>query len=388
MAIPFIKDEVEGTRSIAFWACVGITLGLALVSLYGVWAENSGELTGSIIVGKIFWSVAVVGAEILASMALQRAILAPTKLRKAGGTIVFGALAYFCVGNVERGIHCMYPDVFQSDTQELRDLATLAGTQATEIKTASSTAISSIPEQLTNARTEVAKLEAELKTISAADGTETSIKLAQQHLQSLGYYDGDIDGLWQDKTKRAVLRRGAEIRSEVSIKKGVITQLESGAPVTTTATASEGQNKTKIENDAKARKREQFGWQVIVGAWTLEGARSLGWIVFISGVTVASVSTLAKIREDIERQKLQNELDDLRKPDAPVPTQADPAPTEQPPAPPEAPVLTDAQRRGRAGGLATAQARAAAKARDGSYILVPSLVARDAQAPALKVAAE
>jgi len=55
------------------------------------------------------------------------------------------------------------------------------------------------------------------------------------------------------------------------------------------------------------------------------------------------------------------------------------------PAPPE---MTEAQRRGRAGGLATAQARAAAKARDGSYILVPSLVARDSEAQAMKVAAE
>ena len=52
-------------------------------------------------------------------------------------------------------------------------------------------------------------------------------------------------------------------------------------------------------------------------------------------------------------------------------------------------VLTDAQRRGRAGGLATAQAKAAAKARDGSYILVPSLVSRDTEAQvAMKVAAE
>lgn len=50
-------------------------------------------------------------------------------------------------------------------------------------------------------------------------------------------------------------------------------------------------------------------------------------------------------------------------------------------------VLTDAQRRGRAGGLAAAQARAAAKARDGSYVLVPSLVERDQQ-QAMKVAAE
>ena len=65
-------------------------------------------------------------------------------------------------------------------------------------------------------------------------------------------------------------------------------------------------------------------------------------------------------------------------------TEVDPL-TLDTPVPPD---LTEAQRRGRAGGLATAKARAAAKARDGSYILVPSLVSRDAQAPAMKVAAE
>ena len=60
----------------------------------------------------------------------------------------------------------------------------------------------------------------------------------------------------------------------------------------------------------------------------------------------------------------------------PAVTEAEPL-TLDTPAPPE---LTEAQRRGRAGGLATAQARAAAKARDGSYILVPSLVSRIAEA--------
>jgi hypothetical protein len=60
----------------------------------------------------------------------------------------------------------------------------------------------------------------------------------------------------------------------------------------------------------------------------------------------------------------------------PVVTEAEPL-TLDIPAPPE---MTEAQRRGRAGGLATAQAKAAAKARDGSYILVPSLASRDAEA--------
>lgn len=388
MAIPFIKDEVEGTREIAFWACVGITFGLALVSLYGVWAEDSGPLTPGIFVGKLFWSIAVVGAEFLASMALQRAILAQTRLRKAGGAIVFAALAWFCVGNVERGVHCMYPEVFKSDTQELRDLANLAGTQASDIKVAATTAISSIPEQLASARTEIAKLEAELRTISAADGTETSIKLAQQHLQGLGLYDGNIDGVWQDKTKSAVLRRGAQIRTDLELKKGVISQLESGAPVTTTATASEGQNKSKIENDAKARKREQFGFQVITGAWTLEGARSLGWIVFISGITVAGVSALAKMREEIERQKLQNELDALRKPEAPVVEPvADPVATPEPAAEQSAPAAvepTDAQRWGREGGKTAALNREAEKARKAQVFVIGPVSTLDV----MKVAAE
>ena len=385
MAIPFIKDEAEGTRSVAFWALVGITLGLAFVSLFGVWAEDGEATTGWIIVGKFFWSVAVVGAEFLAAMALQRAILAPTIPRKVAGVIVFLGLAWFCVHNVERGIHAMYPTIFKSDTQELRDLAGLAGTQATDIKTAATTAIASIPDQLATARTDLAKLEAELTKITA-NSTETSIKLAQQHLQGLGYYDGDIDGIWQDKTKDAVLRRGAELRTEITVKKNIITGLESGSPVTTTAAASEGQSKTQIDNEAKARKREEFGNQITVGAWVLEGARSLGWIVFVSGITVAGVSALAGLRDDIERQKLQNELNSLRVSPAPVvAATAEAAPEPVAPEPPPPPEMTEQERRSRQGGLSAQHNRRAANA---ERLLVIGRESTVDAALAMKVAAE
>jgi hypothetical protein len=59
------------------------------------------------------------------------------------------------------------------------------------------------------------------------------------------------------------------------------------------------------------------------------------------------------------------------------------------PAPPVEQELTPAQQRGRAGGLATAQARKANRAKTERLILVPSFVARDAEiAQAAKVAAE
>lgn len=329
MAIPFMKDEAEGTRLIAFWACVAITFGLALVSLFGVWAEDGEAITFWIFVGKVFWSIAVVGAEFLVAMALQRAIIAPTPIRKVGGVGVFILLAIFCVSNVERGVHAMYPTIFKSDTQQLKDLATLAGTQATDITTAASTAIGSIPEQLATARMDLAKLEAELKLISASDGTETSIKNAQRHLQGLNYYDGDIDGKWEELTKAAVQRRGSELRSDMELKRGVIRGLEIGTPVTTTATASDDASKTKIENDAKARKREAFGNQVTLGAWTLEGARSLGWIVFLSVVTVAAVSTALRRQEELDEMEHQRKLAELRASMAP----AAPAPVAPPPEP-------------------------------------------------------
>jgi len=63
---------------------------------------------------------------------------------------------------------------------------------------------------------------------------------------------------------------------------------------------------------------------------------------------------------------------------------------EPPPAPepPPEPVLTDAERRSRAGGLATGQAKAAARAKAERLILVPSLIERDAELAAAKRAAE
>lgn len=402
MAIPFMKDEAEGTRLIAFWACVAITFGLALVSLFGVWAEDGEAITFWIFVGKVFWSIAVVGAEFLVAMALQRALIAPTKARKAGGVIVFIMLAVFCVGNVERGVHAMYPTVFKSDTQRLRDLAALAGTQATDITAAASTAISSIPQQLATARADLAKLEAELKLISASDGTETSIKNAQRHLQGLNYYDGNIDGKWEELTKAAVQRRGSEISADLELKRNIIKGLESGVPVTTTATASNDASETKIENDAKARKRETFGNQVLLGAWTLEGARSLGWIVFLSLLTVGAVSTTLRRQDEIDDLEHQAKLAAIRAGMAssapPAPVEAPSAPAEEPaPIPEPEPLVLDEPAPApveeqspswRPGILAANHARAAKKAQAGKYVLVPSLVARDAEMQAAKLAAE
>lgn len=338
MAIPFMKDEAEGTRLIAFWACVAITFGLALVSLFGVWAEDGEAVTFWIFVGKIFWSIAIVGAEFLVAMALQRALIAPSKARKVGGVIVFCMLAYFCVGNVERGVHAMYPTVFKSDTQQLKDLAALAGTQSADIKSAAGTAIGDIPTQLANVRGEIAKLEAEQKLI-AGDGTEAGIKRSQRHLQSITYYEGEIDGLWEQETKDAALRRGNEIKADLEVKKALVTQLESGQSVTTTAVASNTQDTKKIEIEAAARKREAFGSQVLLGAWTLEGARSLGWIVFLSLLTVGAVSSTLRRQEELDELEHQQRLAALRAnadpaPPAPPPVAVEPPP---PPIPPQEP---------------------------------------------------
>jgi peptidoglycan hydrolase-like protein with peptidoglycan-binding domain len=337
MAIPFMKNEAEGTQDVAFWAGLAITIGLAAVSLYGVWAEpgmpEPQPDTWGIIVGKVLYSIAVVGAEFLTAVALYRTIIAETWPRRIVGFVVFIGLAWYCVHNVERGIHRIYPTVFSSDAQELRDLATLAGTQATSIDAAATTAISSIPEQLAQARTDLAKLEAELTKITASS-TETSIKIAQQHLQGLGYYDGNIDGKWEELTKDAVLRRGDEIRAEMGIKKNVITGLERGTPVASTATASEDQNKVKITNEAKARKREAFGRQITAGAWVLESARSLTFVVYIAGIAGALIM---RRKRDIELAKLDNELEDIKSRKAAPPAPAVPEP---PPAPISEPVAS------------------------------------------------
>lgn len=70
-------------------------------------------------------------------------------------------------------------------------------------------------------------------------------------------------------------------------------------------------------------------------------------------------------------------------PDAAVPD-SNPVTLDEPP-----PVeLTEAQRRSRAGGLAAGQAKAAARAKADNVILVPSLIARDAELQAAKVAAQ
>ncbi|MBP9234579.1 MAG: hypothetical protein KBF30_07895, partial [Hyphomonadaceae bacterium] len=116
----------------------------------------------------------------------------------------------------------------------------------------------------------------------------------------------------------------------------------------------------------------------------LEGARSLSLWALITDLTSSGTDQDRRRAEELAEAEHRKALAAINAVPPPPPV-AEPAPIIAPL--PEM-VLTDAQRRGRAGGLATAQAKAAAKARDGSYILVPSLVSRDAQAPAMKVAAE
>jgi len=157
------------------------------------------------------------------------------------------------------------------------------------------------------------------------------------------------------------------------------------------------------QTDAASNAFWSWLWLIIM-LCTLEGARSLSLWALITDISSSDAKRdrewtdeLAALRHQRERAAIIAETN------AAVAAYAAPPPVETPPAPepipepepmvldeiapPVEPELTPAQQRGRAGGLATAQARKANRAKTERLILVPSFVARDAEAAA-KVAAE
>lgn len=322
-AIPFLKteNEADASKAGAFFACVLVTLGLAYVSIYGVW-KVPGDAWG-----KSGYTLAVLGAEILAAFALMRALLAPTLPRKILAGVVFIGLAWYCVHNVERGVHVMYPSMFANDARELRDKAALASEEAADFRAGAETARANSGSELALVRTRIAELKAEQQLM--ASQSPEKIKEAQALLISQGKYFGRVDGIRQQLTEAAMRARGEEIARELTVLNEREGAMATGAPIpqqTAVATARTSQ----IELEADARKRAYEGLLLTIGLWVLEAARSVGLVVFVSGVTAAGSTGMDRLRQDIERAKLEEELRRIRAGEESKPA-PDPEPVPEPP---------------------------------------------------------
>jgi hypothetical protein len=400
------KNEAEGTRKFALGSVVVITLSLALLSVSGVVATVNWSWFGAI--PTVAFALCVAGAEALAAVSLVRVLLAASRWRKIAGSVIFIGLAWVCVQNAKNGVHYIFPDRFAEDAGSLAAKAELAGREAEALGTNATTAQASSGAELERVRTEIAELKTEQQVM--ASQSPEGIEKAQALLMAQGLYFGKTDGIRRDLTESAMRARGEAIQRDLAVLKQREDGFMTGA-VLPAQTATTEKSLLQIETAAAASAAFWSAVWLEVMLWVLEGARSLGLWVFVTAATATGVGRARDREDELAEAEHQNRLAALRnqKPPEPAPAAVvepvvaqpppeppletipepvvDPIVVETPEEPPEL-ELTDAQRRGRAGGLATDHNRQAAKARAEAYIPVPSLVDRDDRHAAMKVAAE
>ncbi len=381
------KNEADATRKFALFAVVIITLGLASLSVTGIIATAT--WTWLSVLPTLGLIIAVLGAEALATVAFIRTLTAPTRLRKVAGSLIFLGLAAIGVHNAENGAHVVWPDRFEESSGSLAAKAELAGEEAEKLGKTAEAAAAATPAELERVRKQMADLRVEQKKMAAQ--SPEGVKEAQALLLAQGKYYGSVDGIRQSLTEAAMRARGEEIQGELAELSERERMLASGLS-TPVQTASTDKRLAQIENADKASTAFWAWFWLILMLCTLEGARSLSLWALITDMTGADANMDRKRAEELAAARHQQELAAIlaaTTPAAVAPTPA-PAPAPTPPVSDEPPPveLTEAQRRSRQGGLAAGQAKAAAKAKADNLILVPSLVARDAELRAAKVAAQ
>lgn len=395
------KNEADATRKFALFAVVIITLGLASLSVTGIVATADWSVLSFMpIMGMI---IAVLGAELLATVAFIRTLTASTKLRKVAGAFIFLGLAAVGVHNAENGAKVVWPDRFAESSGSLAAKGSLSQTRADTIASVTTTAVANIPLELERVRSEIAKLEVFTKQMSAQ--TPEGIKAAQSEMIPRCGYTGAVDGIRSSLTESAMRSCGEQIRGELANLKQRETNLLGGQPLAAPVTppgvdAPVDPALAAIEFNDKASAAFWAWLWLIIMLCTLEGARSLSLWALITDISSTDAKRdrewtdeLAALRHQQERAKIIAETNAAvaAYSPPPAPVEAAPAPPPEPdpltldePVPP----VEEAYPSWRPGLMAANHAKAAKKAQVGKYILVPSLVARDAEMQAAKLAAE
>ena len=395
------KNEADATRKGALLAVIIITLGLASLSVTGIVATAEWNWLSFLpIIGMI---VAVLGAELLATVAFIRMLTASTRWRKVAGAFIFLGLAAVGVHNAENGAKVVWPDRFAVSSGRLAAEAELAGEEAATLKTAQDAAIGGTGAELERVRTQIAELRTE-QTIMASMSPE-GIEKAQSLLLAQGLYFGSVDGIRQDKTESAMRARGEAIQAELATLKAREDGLMQGqaSPV---QQANTDKRLLQIENADKATAAFWAWLWLIIMLCVLESARSLSLWALITDISAGDAKRdrewtdeLAALRHQQERAKIIAETNAAvaaySGTPAPAPAMAAAAPQEpvQEPAPIEPLVATlpteersDASQRARNAGKSNAHMNKADQLE--SVILVNDNRARNASAEIANVAAE
>ena len=395
------KNEADATRKFALFAVIVITFGLASLSVTGIVATATWTWLSALpIIGMIF---AVLGAELLATVAFIRMLTASTMSRKIAGAFIFLGLAAVGVHNAERGAKVVWVEVFAESSSSLAAKAALAGEEAATLGTAQQAAINGTGAELERVRTQLAELKTEQQIMASA--SPEGISQAQRLLLAQGLYFGSVDGISRDKTESAMRARGEAIQRELATLKAREDGLMQGqaSPV---QQATSDRRLLQIEQaDAASAAFWSWLWLIIM-LCVLEGARSLSLWAYITDISGKEAQRdrdwtdeLAALRHQQERARIIAETNAavaayssapepapaIAAPPPPEPVQ-EPAPIEPLVAPPVEEPRSDASQRARNAGKSNAHMNKADELR--SVILVNDNRARNAERDAAPLAAQ
>lgn len=282
MAIPFLKAENEDdlTQAIAFVGIVVMTIGLTVMNVSGALAGSQSNNTLGMVI-RVALAVIISGAEVLAAVALVRAMLAPNRLRRVVALLIFVGLAWACIQNGKKAIHLVYPE-FKESAALLEAKAEIAGDEAQLIATARGKAIDATPAELAKVRTDIAALKAEQQLM--ASQSPEKIKEAQSLLIAQGKYFGRVDGIRADLTEAAMRARGEEIARELTNLGLREEALAAGAVTAAAGVAATAENPAVLQADLqdRARRAKEAALWLEIMLWVFEAARGLGLWALVS----------------------------------------------------------------------------------------------------------
>jgi hypothetical protein len=284
MSLPFLRAESEetATQAAAFIAVCIITVGLCVMNVMGVLAGSQGTSIGQWVI-RIALAVIVCGAELLGAVILVRVMLAPNRLRKVIGALIFLGVAWACIQNGKRAVHLIYPE-FSESSALLEAKAGIAGEEAALVSEARGKAIDATPEELARVRTDIAALKAEQQLM--ASQSPEKVKEAQSLLIAQGKYFGRVDGIRAELTEAAMRSRGEEIARELT-NLGLREEALAAGAVTAAAGVAAGVNPAVLQADLadRARKAREATIWLEVMLWVFEIARSFGLWALVTTIT-------------------------------------------------------------------------------------------------------
>ncbi len=302
MAIPFLRNESEEevTQSIAFIGTVTITLALAVFNVVGAISRSEPTTALGVLAAGAF-GVLLAGLELMAAVALVRALVAPTRLRLGLGIVVFAGMAWVCVQNGKYAAKEIFPEL-KTNATLLEAKSEIKGKDAETQDKREQATIQALPDMLAGVQADIIEAERQQRLLEAQ--SPEKIAEMQQMLISNGYYFFEVDGKIGSETEKAMRSMGEDLRNKLATLNAQESQLRSGiiaGPVEEEGDDEEDAAVLAAVYADQAQENRSADLWIEVMLWVAEGGRSLGLWLFV--VTGTRESALAGTRESEATRK-------------------------------------------------------------------------------------